>query len=211
VTTRGLILTGFIWGLAAFARTINIATAPAFLAFIILREMQERQEPLLLPNRPWREWALGIAKFSIGVLPIMICMGYANYQMFGSPFTTGYQRWQPLQDGRLVLTSLSNEFTVSSFKNLPAALFGRTDGLFFGAPILLVALLFGMRPYWRKSRKEAILYSLICLCLIAFISMYSPGVPGFPGNRYLMSVVALGAIPLSLAVREAFVAGGTKY
>jgi hypothetical protein len=188
---------GLAWGLAVLGRTPNAVTGPAFFVFLLL------QPSIPGDAQPFPGRLRDAALFILGSVPALAALAVGNWAMFGSPLATAYSRWQHFENGQAVLSSQGGAFSASLFDRLPAVLFDTKSGLFFGAPLLLLALCFGMRPLWRRARSEAILLSLTSLCLIALFSKYSLAVPGYPGNRYLMSVVALGAVPLSMAVKDA--------
>jgi len=125
-----------------------------------------------------------------------------NWLMFGSPITTSYDRWQHFVDGQAVITQQSSAFSCSMLANLPEVLLAKESGLLIGAPLIIVALAFGMANFWQKARNEAILLTVTSVTLITLFSKYCNAVPGEPGNRYLMPIVALCAIPLAFAVGQ---------
>jgi hypothetical protein len=203
IVTRKPCWGGLLWGLSVFARIPNLVTAPAFVVFLLLMDMSGEISGNLRLLPLWKRWARQLARFTVGILPVMFGFGLANWLMFGSPLATSYSRWQVFEGGRAVLKSQGTAFTASLIDQLPGVLFNPTQGLFFGAPLLLVAFAFGLRLFWRRSRSETVLFMTISVALIVLFSKYSIANAGYPGNRYLMSVVALGAIPLSLAISEA--------
>ncbi len=204
VVGGSLLLSGFVWAIAVAARIPNAVTAPAFLAYIVLCGRMKPGRSEASGCDRIRAVSLRLASFAAGALPMFLCLGLANWSMFGSPLATGYSRWQHFDGARALVSSQDNAFSASALRQLPSLMFDTRTGLFFGAPLLVVALSFGLRPLWRKSKSEAVLFGLISLCTVALYSKYSLAVPGYPGNRYLMSVVALAAIPLGLAVKEVF-------
>lgn len=193
-----------VWGIAVLGRTANVITAQAFLIFILLSETANKVHLPQLKFATLMRYARKPGLFLLGVLPVLILILYANWRMFGSPFTPSRGRWQQFVDGKVIVTSQGGSFSSSFAERLPTVLFDRKGGLFFGAPLLLIAWFFGMLPFWRRSKNEAVLYGLICIFMLVLYTKYSFAVPGYPGNRYLMPLVALGAIPLSFAVQDAF-------
>ncbi len=196
-----LLLGGLVWGIAVAARMPNAITAPAFLAYIVL-------DGILMPGSAGASRMKGLsrrlASFAAGVLPPVVCIGLANWYMFGSPLATGYSRWQHFDQGRVLIRPQEHAFGASVLHQLPSLMFDPKTGVFFGAPLLLLALCFGLRPMWQGSKSEAVLFGLISLSTVILYAMYSLAVPGYPGNRYLMPMTALAAVPLSLAVKEVF-------
>ncbi len=144
-------------------------------------------------------------RFSLGVLPVIACLGWANWKMFGSPLSISYSRWQHFERGVATVSSQTHAFTASLIHGLPAILFDTKQGLFYCAPLFIVALAFGMRPFWRRSNNETTMFGLVCVSLIVFFSKYFFWAAG-GGIRYLLPVIALGTIPLSFAVKAAFAA-----
>jgi len=124
--------------------------------------------------------------------------------MYGAPYVTSYDCWQRFVNGQSVVGSQRDTFACSIFERLPEILLDAKSGLFIGAPLILLALAFGLRLFWQRSRKEAILWILTGTSLTILFTIYCKDFPGSIGNRYLMPVVALAAIPLALAIQNCF-------
>jgi hypothetical protein len=185
--------------LAVFARLSNAVTLAAFLLFLFLGPATGSGTGEALASRLGR-----VCRFLIGGLPVGLFFLLANWLMFGSPFTTSYDRWQHFVEGQVFVSSQSGAFYCSFFERIKPLLFDAKSGLLIGAPLILLAVAFGLRSFWRQARNEAIFSAATCALLIAVFTKYCNAVPGEPGNRYLMPVVALCAVPLSYAIRNCF-------
>jgi hypothetical protein len=199
---RMYLLSGCVWGLSVFARFSNIVTILAFLLYIFLASVLDTS------HKPihWQGISRGKAllKYLIGALPWGGCFLLTNWAMFGSPMITSYDRWQHFVNGNAIVSSQRNAFSCSILDNLPKVLLDPQSGLFVGAPLLILALAFGMRGFWQKARNEAAFFIVISASLLLLFSAYCNAMPGIPGNRYLMPVVALSAIPFSFALKKCF-------
>jgi hypothetical protein len=142
--------------------------------------------------------------FLTGVLPLAICFLLSNWLMFGSPTITSYDRWQHFVNGQSTISSQRAAFSCSFFDNLPQMLFDQESGLLIGAPLILLAVAFGIGSFWRRARNEAALMLITSVSLVVLFTKYCNAYPGEPGNRYLMPVVALCAIPLGFAIANCF-------
>jgi len=189
-------VTGFVWGLATYARLANAVTMIGFLIFLYCNTNRKNRRQ----SAGRADWVM----FLLGGAPLGICFFATNWFMFGSPMTTSYDRWQHFVNGQGVVSSQRGAFSFSILERLPNLLMDQKSGLLIGAPLIILAIVFGMRPLWHKARDEAILLILTCCSLILLFSKYSYAVPGTTGNRYLMPVVALCAIPLAFAVQNCF-------
>jgi 4-amino-4-deoxy-L-arabinose transferase-like glycosyltransferase len=202
---RRFLLTGLVWGLATYARLATAVTIFGFLVFTLLES-----GPRKIENNGCRRLeacggrAYPALAYVAGGLPVALCFFMSNFLMFGSPLTTSYDRWLHFVNGQPVIAEQSSSFSCSALENLPEVLLDKKSGLVTGAPLIIVALAFGMRNFWLKARNEAILLIVTGAMLIILFSKYCNAFPGEPGNRYLMPVVALCAIPLAFAVEQCF-------
>ena len=200
---RRFMISGLIWGLAVYARLPNAVTIIAFILYIFLEANAVKgKNPAMSVLRTYAGRMNPVLRFLAGGLPVAICFFLTNWLMFGSPITTSYDRWQHFIDGQVVITQQSSAFSCSMLENLPQVLLAQKSGLVIGAPLIIVAVAFGMGKFWLKARNEAIMMVLTSVTLIALFSKYCNAFPGEPGNRYLMPIVALCAIPLAFAVRQ---------
>jgi len=148
---------------------------------------------VLLVQRRWR----GAARMTLGALPFAIVIGVYQLAAFGSPFRTSIDTVSPAfrVRGALfgVLPGPSAEaligITVSPFR-----------GLFFIAPVLLLAIP-GLVLMFRAGRRAtALLIAAATVALIALNASFNGWHGGYTiGPRYLLGVVPL----LMLAAHEA--------
>jgi hypothetical protein len=205
VVRHKFLFAGFVWGLAAFARLAFSITIFGFILYVFLAGClgtsikSNERNPRIRSLRLYPVFA-----YLMGSVPLGICFLLSNWMMFGSPTTTSYDRWQHFVNGKSVVISQRGEFECPFLQNLPKTLLDRKSGLLIGAPLIIVAASFGLGPFWRKARNDAILLMTASSLLIVLFSKYCNAVPGDPGNRYLMPVTALCAIPLSLAISNCF-------
>lgn len=203
VENRAL-LAGFVWGLAVYSRLANAVTIVGFgFYFLLSANPPVNAEKPGSARRLFLNRGYSLFVYLAGGLPVGVCFLFTNWAMFGSPMTTSYDRWQHFVDGRAVVTSQRGAFSCPLLERLLTALTNPQSGLLIGAPLLILAVAFGARIFWKRARNEAVLQVLVFISLVVLFSKYCNAVPG-SGNRYLMPVVALSAIPLSLAVEQCF-------
>ncbi len=199
------LLTGFVWGLAVYSRLANAVTILAFLPYLCLVGISaESSHSAKLFQRILKSLLHPLLRYLGGGLPVAILFLLTNWTMFGSPVTTSYDRWQHFVNGSPVIYSQRSAFSCSWIQRLPEVLADPQSGLFMGAPLLLLAIAFGVRGFWQRARNEAIFQALIWVSLLILFSKYCNAVPGTMGNRYLMPLVALSAVPLAIAIKECF-------
>ena len=195
-------LAGFVWGLATYARLANAVTIFGFILYLILEAKPQPGKEIMHWRRVLWGRAYPVLSYMGGGLPAAVCFLLTNWLMFGSPITSSYDRWLHFVNGQPVIVSQSSDFSCSMLENLPKVLMAQKSGLITGAPFIIVAVAFGAGAFWRKARNEAILMAVAGGTLIALFSKYCNAYPGEPGNRYLIGVAALCAIPLAFAVEK---------
>jgi hypothetical protein len=207
VVRRRFLPAGFVWGMATLSRLSIAITLPGFIAYLLLvadfsfkSNSKGRTPGIQTLSKKMRP----AVSFLTGGFPLAICFLLSNWLMFGSPATTSYDRWQQFVNGQSVVSSQRGAFSCSFVENLPKTLIDQKSGLLIGAPLIIVSVAFGLGPFWRKARNETILLLITSGSLIVLFSKYCYAVPGGVGNRYLMPVVALFAIPLGLAIANCF-------
>ncbi len=210
--SRRFVLTGFVWSLAIYARLPNVVTLAGLLPFLLLPLQEDDPQAARSRNSGRvlgrvRPCLLSLA----GAVPVALCFVTSNWLMFGSAFTTSYDRWQHFVGGnQAVVTSQRGAFSCSLLDRLPGVLADPKSGLLIGAPLILVALAFGARSFWQKARSEMIMLSLVSLALLILFGKYCNSYPGTLGNRYLMPIAALSALPLSMAIQTCFEVSGME-
>lgn len=168
-------------GLAGFAA--GLATAMNYLCAVALLFAFARR----------REW-----KFAAGAaLPLAALVAY-QWLCFGSPFATTVAKTSsrflnksaPL--GVLQLPTLDSLYGVT---------FSAYRGVFFFAPLLLVAFL-GIAAWWRAERRECALALVAIAALFAFNVSFNGWEGGFSiGGRYLVPLIPLFGIAILYARR----------
>jgi hypothetical protein len=123
-----------------------------------------------------------------------------NAHMFGSPFVTPYDRVLIVENHRwAVEPSHRTFFTVPFWRGLWTQLTHPTLGLVVGAPPFLLALP-GFALLVRRARFEALLVGGACLAQLALFAKYEQWNMSSYGPRFLLSVVALSALPAAAAL-----------
>ena len=190
---RRLWTAGLVFGLAVFARTVNAAVLPAFLALLLLDGAAGGPRGM----GPWRR----VFYFCAAGLPLFALWILANYLMFGGPFTLGYQRMIISgPQGQIALGSHSRLFSFSALPLILENLFDQRSGLVIGFPAVIAAVLFGLPLWFKRDFAGAFGFVLLSAILVLIYSFYSSPFPGIGGNRYLISIVGLSAAPLGLLI-----------
>ncbi len=162
-TTKGLkppLLAGFFLGLAATTVALNLALAPFFLLFYLLKKQpsEERGKGLLAFLLPLGLWCLLI--------------GLYNLARFGNLLETGYHFAQ------------GEGFSTPLGLGLYGLLFSPYKGLFLYAPILFISLL-SAPLFLRQHKGEGLFIISVSLVYLYFFSRWwmwwgaSPGGPVF--------------------------------
>jgi hypothetical protein len=123
--------------------------------------------------------------------------------MFGSPLTTPYDRLASIgADGRIQIYSQRSSFTMNPAQGAYGQLFDPVHGLLYSSPITLPSLA-GLFLLARRHRALAWYLAGSSLALFLFFSMYDQWDASHYGNRFLMPVIALAAIPLAVLLEKA--------
>jgi hypothetical protein len=178
---------GVLLGLAVWAKWTNAIFLPVAVAALAAR-------------RDWRSlWRLGAA----ATVPIAGLLGL-NWHMFGSPFVTPYDRVLIAQHQRWVIEpSHRTFFTVPFWRGLWTQLTDPTLGLIKCAPPVLLALP-GFVFLYRRGRWEALLIGAACAAQLALFAKYEQWNMSSYGPRFLLSVVALSALPAAALLAIVF-------
>jgi hypothetical protein len=180
---RHAVAGGVLLGLAVWAKWTNGIFLPVAAAAIAAR-------------RDWRAlWRFGAA----AAVPIAGLLGL-NWQMFGSPLVTPYDRVLIAENQRWVVEpSHRTFFTVPFWRGLWTQLTHPTLGLVPGAPPVLLALP-GFVVVFRRVPTEALLLGGACAAQLALFAKYEQWNMSSYGPRFLLSVVALSALPAAAAL-----------
>ncbi len=175
------LLAGLLLGLAATAK-------PSFaLAGLAL--------PLLV-GQPWRKTMPALVLG--GLLPVVLWLGL-NQHLFGHPLITPYDRIVHFTKTGVELHSNREDFTEPLWRGARDQLIRPAKGLLPTSPVTVVSFL--LLPFlWRRDRRWAAYVLITAFAIFFFYSTYAQWVTAHWGNRFLMPVVALGALPLAAAL-----------
>ncbi len=175
------ILAGVFLGLATTAK-------PSFaLAAIAL--------PLLL-GKPLRR---SIPAFVLGgLLPVALWMGL-NQHLFGHPLVTPYDRIVHFTEAGIELHSNREDFTEPLWRGVRDQIIRPGKGLLPTSPVTVVSFLL-LPLLWFRERRWAVYIAVTSLAIFLFYSTYAQWVTSHWGNRFLMPLVVLGALPLAAAL-----------
>jgi hypothetical protein len=168
---------------AALATAMNYLCAPALLVFAFLN-------------------LRSVPRYIAGALAPLIALAAYQYICFGSIFAISIAHEDPRF---LTRGAAMGVFQWPTARITAAVLFSPYRGLFFFAPILLVAL-FGFRAWWRAERTTCAAALIIITSFIAFNISFNGWEGGFGiGGRYLVPVIPLMMMAL-LHVRRRMLA-----
>jgi len=164
---------GFLFALAAVSKFALIFFLPG---------------ALLLCRRRWLLLA-GAA------LPFLAFALY-NQHFFGSPFATSYDRIVTLEHGRAVVVSQRADFTLPLLEGIARQLDDPVNGLLKTSALTVLSLL--ALPFLAERHPRLALYlGASSAALFLFYSKYRLWNSSHIGNRFLMPIVILGALPLA--------------
>jgi hypothetical protein len=169
---------------ASLAIAMNYLCAPALLVFAFIG-----------PRKTWLRYAAG------AIVPIAALIAYQRI-CFGGFFTTSVAVTDP--------RFLTRGAAMGVFQwPKPGVIYGVTlspyRGVFFFAPILLVAL-FGFRAWWRAERTTCAASMIVIAAFFAFNVSFNGWEGGFGiGGRYLVPIIPLMMMAL-LHMRRRMVA-----
>jgi hypothetical protein len=169
---------GLLLGLSLWAKWTNAVFLPVAAAALAVR-------------RDWR----ALIRFGAGALPPVAGLLALNWHMFGSPLVTPYDRVLVVEKLRWVVEpSHRTFFTVPFWRGLWTQLTDRHMGLLAAAPPFVLALP-GFHFLYRKARWDALLVGAACAAQLVLFAKYEQWNVGSYGPRFLLSVVALSALP----------------
>ncbi len=154
---------------------------------------------LFLIPRPFLKSALAVAA---GMLIPLSLFALLNIHQFGSPFTTGYDRIATLSADYVASTySQRSSFDLPFREGFSGQIFDPEHGLLHTSPITLISLLGFPVLLWRNRRLGAAL-ATGSLALFLLFCLYDQWNASHYGNRFLMPVVAFGAVPLAALIQQ---------
>lgn len=146
----------------------------------------------LLAARSWR--ALGA--FAAGAGLSFALLATYDAWLFGSPFVTSYDRIAELRDGRPATRSQRADFDLSFASGARGQLLDPRHGLATTSPITLASFL-GVVSLLRRRPRLGVAIAAGAVALFTLFSGYSLWYTSHYGNRFLMPVLALAAVPLA--------------
>jgi hypothetical protein len=181
---RDWIWGGVLLGLACAAKDPLVVFIPA-MVFLI--------------KRPFTTRAFAVA---VGMLIPLSLFALLNVHQFGSPFTTGYDRIATLSPDYVASTySQRSSFDLPFREGFSGQLFDPEHGLLRTSPITLISLLGFPLLLWRDRRLGATL-AIGSLALFVLFCFYDQWNASHYGNRFLMPIVAFGAVPLAALIQQ---------
>jgi hypothetical protein len=181
------VIAGVLLGLSVWAKWTNAMFFPVAVATLAAR-------------RDWRQ----LVRFGVAAaLPVAGLLGL-NWHMFGSPFVTPYDRVLVAVNQRWALEpSHRTFFTVPFWRGLWTQLSHPRLGLIVAAPPFLIALP-GFVLLFRRARSEALLVGGACAAQLATFAKYEQWNISSYGPRFLLTVVALSALPAAATLALVF-------
>jgi hypothetical protein len=138
--------------------------------------------------------------FFLAGLAVPIAVGgLLNLHLFGSPFTTSYDRIAVIRTDSVALHTHRGDFDLPIWQGIRGQLLDPRKGLLPTSPITLLSLL-GLPALARRDRRAALYIAGTSLVVFLFFSGYRLWPSSHFGNRFLLPIVILAAVPLAAAV-----------
>jgi hypothetical protein len=140
--------------------------------------------------------------FGAGLAVAIVLGGLLNLHLFGSPFTTSYDRIALIRTDSVALHTHRGDFDLPIWQGIRGQLLDSRHGLLLTSPITLLSLL-GLPAFARRDRRAALYVAGTSLAMFLFFSGYRLWSSSHFGNRFLFPLVILAALPLAAAVDRA--------
>ena len=177
-------LAGLLGGLVVASKYVYAVFLPG-IPFLLIRPLGRSLLPLV----------------AAAAVPIGLMMAL-NAHLFGSPFTTSYHHIVGLDDaGRAYEHAVTSSFRISPLVGGWGQLFDPVHGLVFSSPVTMVSFA-GLFWLARRDRALAWYLGLSWLALFLVFATYEQWNSSHAGNRFLMPIVALAAIPLANLIEQ---------
>lgn len=171
---------GLLFGAAVFAKPLFLVLLPPAILFVALTA----------GIRPFLRFAAG------GLLPA--CgLALLNLTLFGSPFTTSYDRNVVVTDGVAQLTTQRERFDHDFLLGARGMLLDPKHGIVPTAPALLLALP-GFLLFLRRRPAQALWLGISGALLFLVLCRYRYWAESHYGNRYLMPLLVFATPGLAL-------------
>jgi len=175
--SRRAALAGFLLGLAVWSKWTNLTFLPVLGLYLLLR----------------REMLPMLRFGACAALPLAGLLAL-NQHMFGSPWTTPYDRVLVREHGKMVLEASHRTFFNEPFwSGLWTQLSDQHLGLFVGCPAVLLAP-FGAALLLRRAPLDALLIGGCALAQLATFAKYEQWWASSYGPRFLLTTIALSAL-----------------
>jgi len=148
---------------------------------------------LPLTGAPWRRT---LPPLAAGLALPLALLALLNLHLFGSPLTTAYDRIAIFEGGEARTYSQRGDFDLPVARGLAGQLFDREHGLLPTTPVTLLSLA-ALPLLARRRPRAALAVGWTAAALLLFFSRYQLWDTSAFGNRFLMPVVALAALPLA--------------
>ncbi len=150
----------------------------------------------LLCGRPFRR---SLPALALGFAAPLVCWCALNAHLFGSPFTTSYDRMARIEGDAVSVHSQRSDFGLPLLVGARAQIMDRAHGLLFTSPVTLLSLA-GLFPLARKDRGAALYLLVTFVSVFLFFSTYELWAASHHGNRFLIPIIALAALPLACLI-----------
>ncbi len=169
---------GLLFGAALVAKLPYVVALPGALALV---------------GSPWRRT---LPPLAAGLALPLALLTLLNVHLFGSPTTTAYDRIAVFAGGAVRAYSVRGGFDLPLATGLAGQLFDRAHGLLPTTPITLVSLA-GLPLLARRRPRLAFAVAVAAAALLLLFSRYRFWYTSDYGNRFLLPLVALAALPLA--------------
>jgi hypothetical protein len=150
----------------------------------------------LLSGRPARRTLPALAAgFAVPVL----LWAALNTHLFGSPLVTSYDRMATIEEDVSRVESARSGFDYPLLKGIRNQLLDPKRGLLPTTPITILSIL-GLWSLARRDRLTALYLAGTSAVIFLFFSHYRWWDASHHGNRFLMPIVILAAVPLSTLI-----------
>jgi hypothetical protein len=203
------VLAGFMIAATIVSKYALILFAPGMLVLLYSRNSDRGtpgapRDPAVVTPRPRLASRIScVIALGIGTAIPLAAFMALNAHLFGSPFTTPYDRLARIgHDGSFQLYSARSMFTLNPLIGAYGQIFDRVHGLLLSSPITLPSLA-GLFLLARRDRVLAWYLGLSSLAVFVLYSTYGQWNASHYGNRFLMAVVVLAALPLATLLDKA--------